>query len=100
MEKKTQKLDDIKAGDNKKEVDEVAEKPETEENAVSEEALAVAKKQATLSYRIRRARWSYGMIAPYFILFFFFTVLPVAMSIVLSFTYFNMLDMAECVGWN
>lgn len=74
-----------------------AEKPA--ENAVSEEALAVARKQATLSYRIRRAKWSYGMMAPYFILFFFFTVLPVVMSIVLSFTYFNMLEMPEWVGW-
>ena len=42
--------------------------PETEKQTVSEEALAIAKKQAKLSYRIKRARWSYGMLAPYFIL--------------------------------
>ncbi len=39
------------------------------------------------------------MIAPYFILFFFFTVLPVLMSIGLSFTYFNMLELPTFVGW-
>jgi multiple sugar transport system permease protein len=39
------------------------------------------------------------MMAPYFILFFLFTVLPVLMSIVLSFTDFNMLEMPNFVGW-
>jgi len=39
------------------------------------------------------------MTAPYFILFFFFTVLPVLMSIALSFTYFNMLELPTFVGW-
>ena len=42
---------------------------------------------------------SYLMIAPYFILFFFFTVLPVLASIVLSFTDFNMLEWPEFTGW-
>ena len=73
--------------------------PETAEQTVSEEALAIAKKQAKLSYQIKRARWSYGMMAPYFILFFFFTVLPVLMSVILSFTYFNMLEWPTWVGW-
>lgn len=39
------------------------------------------------------------MMAPYFILFFLFTVLPVLSSIVLSFTDFNMLEMPDFVGW-
>lgn len=42
---------------------------------------------------------SYLMIAPYFILFFLFTVLPVLASIVLSFTDFNMLEWPEFTGW-
>ncbi len=66
---------------------------------VSKEALEMAKKQGELGYRIKRARWSYAMIAPYFILFFLFTVVPVAISIVLGFTYFNMLEFPEWVGW-
>lgn len=66
---------------------------------VSEAALAVAKKQASLSYRIKRNKESYIMLAPYFILFFLFTVLPVVMSICFSFTYYNMLEMPEFIGW-
>lgn len=41
------------------------------ENTVSQEALDIAKKQATLSYRIKRNKACYMMLAPYFILFFF-----------------------------
>lgn len=48
---------------------------------------------------IQRNKASYLMIAPYFILFFFFTVLPVLMSVGLSFTYYNMLEPPEFVGW-
>ncbi len=67
----------------------------------SSEALAeVAKKQGKLGYRIKRSRASYVMLAPYFILFFFFTVLPVAISIGLSFTYFNMLEWPSFNGWS
>ena len=72
---------------------------EQEVTTVSQEALDIAKKQGTLKYRIVRNRASYFMLAPYFILFFFFTVLPVAMSVALSFTYFNMLEMPSFVGW-
>ena len=69
------------------------------ENTVSQEALDIAKKQATLSYRLKRNKACYMMLAPYFILFFFFTVLPVVMSVAFSFTYYNMLEMPEFIGW-
>ena len=69
------------------------------DNTVSPEALEIARKQGTLGYKIKRNRASYAMIAPYFILFFFFTVLPVVMSIIFSFTYYNMLEMPQFVGW-
>ncbi len=59
----------------------------------------MARKQRTLRYQIGRSRESYLMMAPYFVLFFFFTVLPVLMSIVLSFTNFNMLEAPDFVGW-
>ena len=55
------------------------------------QALEVAKKQGKLWYQIKRSKASYIMIAPYFILFFFFTVLPVVMAVGFSFTYYNML---------
>ena len=62
-------------------------------------ALEVAQKQGKLWYQIKKSKASYIMIAPYFILFFFFTVLPVAMAVGFSFTYYNMLEMPTFVGW-
>ena len=67
--------------------------------AISEEAMAMVKKQGTLRYQVYTNRACYAMMAPYFILFFFFTVMPVAISIIFSFTNFNMLEWPEFVGW-
>ncbi len=66
---------------------------------VSQETLDLIKKQRTLGYQIKKSKSSYLMLAPYFIMFFFFTVLPVVMSVAFSFTYYNMLEMPEFVGW-
>lgn len=68
-------------------------------NDRSQQALEVARKQGKLWYRIKKSKASYLMLAPYFILFFFFTVLPVVMAIGFSFTYYNMLEMPQFVGW-
>ena len=68
-------------------------------NDRSAQALEVAKKQGKLWYRIKKSKESYIMLAPYFILFFFFTVLPVVMAVGFSFTYYNMLEMPTFVGW-
>lgn len=38
-------------------------------------------------------------MAPYMLLFALFTVLPVIMSIIISFTYFNMLEFPKFIGW-
>lgn len=67
--------------------------------ASSEELSVVVNKQKSLRYRIKQNRSCYIMLAPYFILFFLFTVLPVIISIGLSFTYFNMLEMPTFTGW-
>lgn len=54
--------------------------------------------------RLRREifvkRQYYYLVAPYTILFFIFTVLPVLMSLVLSFTYFNLLEFPTFIGWD
>lgn len=42
---------------------------------------------------------SYVLMAPYFILFFVFTIFPVVLSVILSFTYFNVLEFPRWVGW-
>ena len=56
-------------------------------------------KRTPLMKQIRQSKASYLMIAPYFILFFIFTVLPVIMAVVVSFTDWNMLQMPNFVGW-
>lgn len=48
---------------------------------------------------VRRNRTLYAMIAPYFLIFFTFTVLPVVLSLIISFTNFNMLELPKWVGW-
>lgn len=68
--------------------------------AESVKLLEVNIKQKQLGYQIKRNREIYLMMAPYFILFFLFTVLPVAVSIILSFTYFNMLEFPTFIGWS
>lgn len=66
----------------------------------SQEALLTIQKQNKLSYRIKRSKSSYIMLAPFTTLFFLFTVLPVVISIGFSFTHFNMLEMPEFIGWD
>ena len=57
-------------------------------------------KPDSLWARIKENKTSYLFIAPFAILFSVFTVFPVLLSIVLSFTYFNMLEFPTWVGWN
>lgn len=61
--------------------------------------LKAAPKVEKKAASIHQDSVSYLMLAPYFILFFLFTVLPVLASIVLSFTDFNMLEWPNFVGW-
>jgi multiple sugar transport system permease protein len=49
---------------------------------------------------IKQNKATYLLLAPFFILFFLFTILPVLASMVLSFTYFNVLEFPQWVGWN
>jgi len=48
---------------------------------------------------IRKNKVSYLFLAPYFLIFFTFTVIPVVMSLGLSFTSFNILEAPRWVGW-
>ena len=42
---------------------------------------------------------SYLLMAPYMLLFGLFTILPVVMSVLIGFTYFNMLEFPRFIGW-
>jgi hypothetical protein len=75
--------------------------------------LRIEKERASIGYKLER--WSkrggrlrremyikrqyYYLVAPYTILFFIFTVVPVVMSLLLSFTYFNLLEFPTFIGW-
>lgn len=54
---------------------------------------------ATLWRQIKINRANYLLLAPFATVFFVFTVLPVIMSVVLSFTHYNMLQPPVWVGW-
>ena len=56
------------------------------------------KSKYTVLRRMNRSKISYLYIAPYMILFFTFTVLPVLIAIFLSFTSFNILEMPKFIG--
>ncbi len=46
---------------------------------------------------MKKYKVAYAMIAPFFLLFFLFTVVPVLLSVVLSFTTFNLLEFPEFI---
>ncbi|GHU69604.1 ABC transporter permease [Clostridia bacterium] len=49
--------------------------------------------------RMWKNRVAYVMLAPYFILFTLFTILPVLMAMGISLTYFDALSMPRFIGW-
>jgi len=58
------------------------------------------KNEWSLSSKLKKSRTLYLMMAPYFLLFFFFTVLPVLTSMALGFTTFNVLEPPVFAGWS
>ncbi len=68
----------------------------------------MAKEKAIIRSDLTRAQWTwiqvkkhkvaYLMVLPFFALFFLFTVVPVLLSVVLSFTTFNLLEWPTFVG--
>lgn len=57
------------------------------------------KKHESVATVWKKHKYKYLMIAPFGILFIAFTLLPVLVSIVLSFTSFNMVEAPRFVGW-
>jgi len=74
-----------------------------ETTAVSENKALMGSKPNTRLERlwkeIKKNRVYYLFIAPFGIIFFIFTVIPVIISILLSFTYFNVLEPPKFIGW-
>ena len=65
------------------------------------EKKAVARKDITMAqwiWKEMKRNWvAYVMVAPYMLLFTIFTIAPVILSVVISFTDFNMLEMPDFV---
>ena len=65
------------------------------------EKKAVARKDITMAqwiWKEMKRNWvAYVMVAPYMILFTIFTIAPVLLSVVISFTNFNMLELPDIV---
>ena len=49
---------------------------------------------------IKKNRTAYAFIAPFYLLFIVFTILPVCISIFFSFTSYNILEPPKLVGWS
>ena len=74
---------------------------------IAKDRLSIGRKLENWSKRggkLRRQifinRQYYYLIAPYTFLFIIFTVVPVIMSLALSFTYFNLLEFPSFIGWD
>jgi multiple sugar transport system permease protein len=61
--------------------------------------LSTRNKLAYLKEEIIKHKTSYLFLAPYAIIFLTFTVVPVVISLFLSFTYFNILETPKFIGW-
>lgn len=59
----------------------------------------IRRRLADLWRQVRANRANYLLLAPFATIFFVFTVMPVIMSIFLSFTHYNMLQPPRWVGW-
>lgn len=55
--------------------------------------------KGSISQTIGRHKESYLLMTPYMIFFLLFTILPVVLSIVLGFTYYNMIEPPRFIGW-
>lgn len=60
----------------------------------------VEKRFGYTMHEIWRNKMSYGLVAPFFILFIIFTLIPLIASTVLSFTYYNFLNPPKFNGWD
>lgn len=56
-------------------------------------------KKEPLSIKLKRYKSSYVLLAPYSVLFLVFTLIPISAAVLLSFTYFNMLEAPRWIGF-
>lgn len=66
---------------------------------VFQKPLQIKAKLNHLRKEIVKNKVSYLFLAPYAIIFLTFTIVPVVVSLFLSFTYFNILEKPKFIGW-
>ncbi|NIK79598.1 multiple sugar transport system permease protein [Paenibacillus castaneae] len=66
--------------------------------AIPAERLRNPSKLSLLWQEVKRHKVSYLFLAPFLILFTLFTIVPVVTSVVLSFTYYNILEAPKFIG--
>jgi len=69
-----------------------------EKTMLVQKKLTSRERRQKLWKEIKKSKVSYSMIAPFMLIFFTFTVLPVIMSFFLSFTSFDMLQAPKFIG--
>lgn len=69
------------------------------ENTIVDEKQLLTKKEL-LKKEIIKHKHLYVLLAPYFILFFIFTIIPVFISLGISFTYYNLLETPKFIGFS
>lgn len=71
--------------------------------AVAEKKIATSRSEMTkrqwIWKEMKRNKVGYFMVAPFMLIFALFTVVPVVLSIIISFTNFNLLEMPDFVGF-
>jgi multiple sugar transport system permease protein len=75
---------------------------QAEVNRHAASSVIQVKKPSRLAYvvqELRKNKHYYLLMTPYMLIFFTFTVIPVVISLALSFFYFNMLEFPRFVGW-
>lgn len=70
------------------------------ENTIKYEKPPVLTKRQMFFKQLKLNRDNYILLAPFFILFFTFTVIPVFMSLGISFSYFNLLESPKFMGFS
>lgn len=74
-------------------------KVKNQDRYVAEKKFTFKQKAKITWEEIKKNRVYYGMLTPYYLCFFVFIILPVILSIYYSFTYYNMLEKPEFIGF-
>lgn len=88
------------AKESKEKSDLITKKDKPSSNVPKKRFFNVEKRFGYTMHEIYQHKISYMLMAPFFILFLIFIVVPTVASLYLSFTYYNVLQAPRFIGWN